>query len=297
MSSSTIPAPGSADLTVTGPPAPGPSPVRRSGSRTLHPSAVGIAAFVLIAISVVLAVSPFALSAGERDLVGAPFERPFGDHLLGTDAQGRDILTRVVLGARTSWFSALIVIAIGGTIGSLIGLVAGLTGRWVDAILMRLTDAALAIPGPLVALAVVAALGPSLTNTLLAVAITWWPWYARIVRGQVRSLARRPHVDAARLGGAGRIRVALVHVLPGTVGPVIVAASLDVGAVILVLSGLSFLGLGSPPPAAELGAMTSQGLTYLSSAWWIAVFPALTIFVFAFVANFAGDAIRDGVGR
>jgi peptide/nickel transport system permease protein len=158
---------------------------------------------------------------------------------------------------------------------------------------MRLTDAALALPGPLVALAVVAATGPGLRNTLLAVAATWWPWYARIVRGQVFSLVRRPHVEAARLGGIGRTRVAVVHVLPGTVGPVVVAASLDISVVILVISGLSFLGLGAPAPAAELGAMTARGLTFLFNAPWIAIAPGTALFLLGMISNFAGDATRD----
>jgi peptide/nickel transport system permease protein len=247
----------------------------------------------LMVLSVALLVAPLLLTAGERDLVGEPFEHVFARHLLGTDSQGRDLFARTVLGLRTSWFSALAVVAIGVVIGAVIGLVAGFTGRWVDAVLMRATDAALALPGPLVALAVVAALGPGLRNTLIAVAATWWPWYARIVRGEVHRLRGRPFVEAARSGGIGRFRTALVHVLPGAFGPLIVAASLDVGIVMLVLAGLSFLGLGSPPPAAELGAMTSQGLTYLFNAPWIALVPAIALFGIAVLANLAGDALRD----
>ena len=128
-------------------------------------------------------------------------------------------------------------------------------------------------------------------------AVTWWPWYARIVRGQVVGLRYRPHVEAARLGGFSRTRVAVVHVLPGTVGSLIVAASLDVGTVILVLAGLSFLGLGSPAPAAELGAMTSQGLTYLFNAPWVALVPAAALFLLAVASNLAGDSCRDALQR
>lgn len=262
--------------------------------RTRGADRLGLAALgLLVLATIALAVAPALLGAGERDVVGDPFVGPGLDHLFGTDSQGRDMFARAILGARTSWFSAIAVVAVGAAIGSMVGLIAGFAGGIVDAVLMRLTDAALALPGPLVALAVVSALGTGLRNTLIAVAVTWWPWYARIVRGQVHALTHRPFVEAARLGGVGRIRRALLHVLPGTVGPVVVAISLDLGAVILVLAGLSFLGLGSPPPAAELGAMSSQGLTFLFNAWWIAVVPAAALFVLATLANFAGDAVRD----
>jgi peptide/nickel transport system permease protein len=264
-----------------------------AGAGALHWWAPGL----LVAVTLGLALAPLLLGAGEREVVGEPFTSPLDGHLLGTDAQGRDMLARLVLGLRTSWLAALAVIGIGVVVGAAVGLLAGFAGGWVDAVLMRVTDAALAVPGPLVALAVAAALGAGLRNTLLAVAATWWPWYARIVRGQVVALVARPHVEAARLGDLGRVRTAVVHVLPGTVGPVVVAASLDVGAVMLVLAGLSFLGLGSPPPAAELGAMTAQGMTYLFNAPWVAVVPAAGLFALAVLANLAGDGLRDLVAE
>lgn len=264
-----------------------------AGRRTASGARRWWAPGLLGGLTVVLVVAPLLVGAGEREVVGGPFTAPLDGHLLGTDSQGRDMLARLVLGLRTSWLAALAVIGIGVAVGAAVGLVAGFAGRWVDAVLMRVTDAALAVPGPLVALAVAAALGAGLRTTLLAVAATWWPWYARIVRGQVAALVHRPHVEAARLGELGRVRTAVVHVLPGTVGPVVVAASLDVGAVMLVLAGLSFLGLGSPPPAAELGAMTAQGMTYLFNAPWVAVVPAAGLFGLAVLANLAGDGLRD----
>ncbi len=260
--------------------------LRRSGK---------VAAWLLVATTLVLLLLPALLSLSESDIAGTPFSEPLGEQLLGTDSQGRDVAERALIGMRISWFAALGVIAIGVTIGGTIGLISGFAGGIVDTVLMRLTDAALALPGPLVALAVVAALGPSLRNTLVAVALTWWPWYARIVRSQVRALMGRPHVEAARAGGLSRTRVAFVHVVPGTLSSVLVAASLDVGSVILVLAGLSFLGLGSPAPAAELGAMTAQGLTYLFNAPWVAVAPAIGLFALAVLANFVGDAASDAV--
>jgi peptide/nickel transport system permease protein len=229
---------------------------------------------------------------------GKPFVQPFSPgHLLGTDDIGRDIFSRVLSGVQSSWFSALIVIASGLIIGGLIGLVAGATDGIVDSVLMRITDTFLALPGPVLAIAVVAALGPSLAHTLIAVAIVWWPYYARIVRGEVRSLAARPHIEAARLAGAGRMRIMTRHLMPGAVPVAVVAASLDVSALILTLASLSFLGLGAPAPAPELGAMSARGLTYLLEFWWVPLMPAIAVFVLAAVANLAGDGIRDLSGR
>jgi len=225
---------------------------------------------------------------------GSPFSPPGSSgHLLGTDEVGLDLLSRVLAGVRASWLSALLVIASGVLIGGLVGLAAGSLGGWVDAILMRLTDAFLALPGPLLAIAVVAALGPSLTHTLVAVAIVWWPFYARIVRGEIRALAVRPFVEAARLAGASRMRVAFRHLLPGAVASTLVAASLDVGNLVLTLSALSFLGLGAPAPAPELGGMAARGLPNLLEHWWVPVMPGLAVLVIALVANLAGDALRN----
>ena len=142
----------------------------------------------------------------------------------------------------------------------------------------------------------VAALGPSLQHLLIAVAIVWWPFYARIVRGEVRALAARPHLEAARLAGAGRFRLAFRHLLPGAVPSVIVTASLDVGALILTLASLSFLGLGAPAPTPELGAMSFRGLDYLFEYWWVPIMPALAVMLLTVVANLAGDGIRDLLG-
>jgi peptide/nickel transport system permease protein len=189
------------------------------------------------------------------------------------------------------------VIASGVIIGGLIGLVAGATGGILDSILMRITDTFLALPGPVLAIAVVAALGPSLAHTLVAVAIVWWPYYARIVRGEIRALAARPHIEAAKLAGAGRLRIMWRHLMPGAIPVTVVAASLDVSALVLTLAILSFLGLGAPAPAPELGAMSARGLTYLLEYWWVPMMPAFSVFFLAIVANLAGDGIRDLIGR
>lgn len=254
-------------------------------------------ALVVVALTVLLPFAGLIAPHSTTDIVGAPFTAPSGAHWLGTDDQGRDVFSRVLIGLRSSWYGAFLVIAVGMVVGTLVGTLAGMAGGIVDAVLMRITDAALALPGTLVALLVVAALGPSLEHTLIAVAVTWWPWYSRLVRGQVRAIARLPHVDAARSSGMSRTRVVVVHVLPGVGGSLLVAASLDLAGVMLVLASLSFLGLGAPPPSAEVGGMVADGLTYLFSAPWMALGPALALFVVAATANFAGDYAQEVVDR
>lgn len=256
------------------------------------------AALVFAAVLVILlvAVPPF-LPYSPADMIDVPLTPPSWAHPFGTDDLGRDLLSRVVYGMRTSLASSILVVASGIVVGGLIGLMAGMAGGWVDAVLMRLTDLFLALPGPLLVLAIVAALGASLTHTLIGVAVVWWPWYARVVRGQVRATVGMAYVETARLVGLGRVTVALHHVLPSAFGPVIVTASLDLGNVILLLASLSFLGLGTPDPAAELGEMTARGLTYLLTNWWVAVMPAAAVLLLTFIANFAGDGVRDLMER
>jgi peptide/nickel transport system permease protein len=227
--------------------------------------------------------------------VGRPMTAPSAANLLGTDTVGRDILSRVLCGMQTSWFGALAVVGFSVVFGGLIGLIAGAAGGWFDAVLMRMTDAFLALPGPILALAVVAALGRSFTHTLVGVAIVWWPLYTRIVRSEVRKLRASPHTEAARVGGVGWWRLLRRHLLPGAVPVTIVTASLDIAALVLMLSSLSFLGLGAPQPAPELGSMSAQGITYIFSAWWIPIMPAIAVALIAIVANFAGDALRDRI--
>jgi peptide/nickel transport system permease protein len=229
---------------------------------------------------------------------GIPLSSPGANgYLLGSDAIGRDIFSRLLFGIQASWFAALVVIAIGVAVGGVIGLVAGATGGWVDNLLMRITDLFLALPAPVLAIAVVAAMGHGFTHTLIAVSIVWWPFYARIVRGEITKLAARHHVEAARLAGAGRVRVALRHLLPGAIPAIIVTASLDVGNLILTLAGLSFLGLGQTQPAPELGADSANGMQYLLQQWWVPVMPGIAVVVLALIANTAGDGVRRLLDR
>ncbi|MET0475133.1 MAG: ABC transporter permease [Mycobacterium sp.] len=269
-------------------------PVTVGGARLARPMAW---VFVGLLVAVTL-VAVFAKALAPYDPiqpVGKPNLPPLSAaHVLGTDGIGRDLLSRTLIGIQVSWLSALVVVASGLLIGGLIGLVAGATGGWVDSLLlMRVTDLFLALPGALVAIAIVAALGSGLTNTLIGVALVWWPYYARILRGEVKALAARPHIEAAKLAKVGRVRILTRHLLPGVVPTAIVTASLDVGNVVLLLAALSFLGLGQRAPAPELGADTARTLSQLLSQWWVPGVPGLTVLLLSLVANLGGDAIRN----
>ena len=257
--------------------------------RPVNLALIGLLGVVTVVAALARVLAPYdpVQPAGRFNL--PPFSP---DHLLGTDLIGRDLLSRTLIGLQASWFSALLIVASGLLIGGLIGLVAGATGGWLDSLLMRVTDLFLALPGTLVAIAVVAALGSSLRHTLLAVALVWWPYYARIVRGEVRAIASRSHVEAARLAGVSRTRLLLRHILPGVLPTGVVTASLDVGNVVLLLAGLSFIGLGQQAPAPELGADTARALPQLLGQWWVPTVPGLAVLVLSLVANLGGDAVR-----
>lgn len=264
----------------------------RPQSRSAIVNRVGFSLVIVLTLAVIAV--PLLAPHDPLIPVGMPLQAP-GEHgfLLGTDSVGRDIFSRVLYGARSSWLAALAVVALGLLIGGLVGLVAGAAGGWIDATLMRVTDGFLSLPAPVLAIAVVAALGPSFLHTLIAVSIVWWPFYARLVRGEVARLAARPHVEAAKLAGVSRFRLATRHLLPGAVPGALVAASLDIGTLILTLAGLSFLGLGQAAPAPELGADSARNLSYFLQQWWIPVMPGLGVLVLALVANVSGDCLRN----
>jgi peptide/nickel transport system permease protein len=269
----------------------------RPSPRAGDAPAAGVVRIALVPVAIITVVAVLAPTLlaphGSLEVTSAGvFAKPSLHALLGTDEIGRDVFSRVLYGLRTSWLAAVGVIALGAAFGSLVGAIAGAAGGFVDTILMRLTDLFLSLPAPVLAIAVVASMGPSLMHTLIALSIVWWPWYARIVRGEVRALAARPHAEAARLAGVSRTRLVLKHLLPGAVAPVVVTMSLDVGNLILALAALSFIGLGAPAPAAELGAMSARGLDYLFGHPWVPIAPAVAVALLALAANLTGDLIN-----
>src|SRR6516165_8677061 len=222
----------------------------------------------------------------------APLLAPFpGD--AGTANVGRDILSRVLYGARISPLIAFIVLLIAGAIGIPLGLAAGYFGGWLDEVIMRVTDIFLAFPPLLLALAFAAVLPATLTTVIIAIAISWWPWYVRLIRGQAASVTGRPYIEACRALGIPRRRIILRHVLPNSITPLIVQMSLDVGGVILTASALSFLGLGPQDPIPDWGLMVSEGQAYFTTAWWAVTFPGIAIMLTAFAFNLLGDGLRD----
>ena len=220
------------------------------------------------------------------------FEPPSFVHWFGTDTLGRDIFSRVIVGSRLSLTAGILTVLIAGTIGSLFGAVAGYFGGLIDDIMMRISEMVMAFPAIILAMTITAALGPSLYNTILAMVIVSWPNYARVMRSMVIYIKQNEYVDASRTLGASESRTMFVEVLPNSLGPVIVMGTLDLGNAILIFSGLSFLGLGAPPPNPEWGAMVADGMQNFGY-WWIGSFPGLAIFTISIAANFLGDGLRD----
>jgi peptide/nickel transport system permease protein len=221
------------------------------------------------------------------------FTPPSGAHLFGTDDYGRDLFSRVLAGAQISVEVAAIVITISVTIGTLLGAIAGLFGGLVDEVIMRLTDLFLAFPALILAAAIAATWGGNLTTTVIALSTVYWPWYARLVRGQVLTLREREFVTAARVIGAGPFDIMRSHLLPNVLPYVIIQISLDIGYVILSTSALSFLGLGAQPPTPEWGAMMTDARGYMREAWWFPTFPGLALALTVLGFNLLGDGLRD----
>lgn len=223
------------------------------------------------------------------------FQAPSGQHWLGTDQFGRDILTRLLYGARISLRIGLVAVGIAIAFGGLLGLVSGYYGGWIDQVISRFVDLLLAFPGILLALVIVSVIGPSLMNVMIAVGVAATPTYARVVRGSVLAARENVYVEAAQAVGASDRRVLVQHVLPNVLAPVIVLATLGVAGAILTGAALSFLGLGAAPPTPEWGAMLSEGRSYMRIAWWISTFPGLAIMVAVLATNLFGDGLRDAL--
>lgn len=220
---------------------------------------------------------------------------PSPEHLFGTDQYGRDMLSRVIIGSRTSIYSTLVLVAIITVIGTCIGIFCGWHGRWIDTVLMRISDVFLAFPGLVFALAVAGVLGGGLQNAIIALAAISWPKYARIARSQTLSQKEMPYLKAARLSGSSTGKIIFKHILPNIVGPILVTSMLDIGTMMMELAGLSFLGLGAKPPTAEWGSMMSDTRGLMTTSPWITLSPGLAIFISVMIFNLLGDTIRDYV--
>jgi peptide/nickel transport system permease protein len=254
------------------------------------PAWFGLVVIILLALTAV--TIPLWSPHSPYDPVGGRLLSPGAGHLFGTDALGRDVLTRTLWGARTSLPIAAVVIVAAVLVGSVIGALAGFLGGWIDACLMRVVDITLAFPPILLAMAITASLGPSIRNAVIAMVVVWWPIYARLLRAQVIAVRQRDHIDSAVAIGASRWLILRRYVLPLSYTPVLVNATMDFGQVVLLTASLSFVGLGARPPSPEWGAMITEGATNFYQ-WWIAAAPGLAILLVVLSFNFMGDALRD----
>ncbi|HUX88128.1 MAG TPA: ABC transporter permease [Chloroflexota bacterium] len=254
--------------------------------------------FVIVVLLVLVAlVGPFFVPY-PNDATGAVhiserLKAPSRAHLFGTDDVGDDIFSRVVVGSRLSLGVGVLVLVIAVAIGVPLGAVAGYFGGFIDDVVMRLTDIFLTIPALILALAIAAALGPSLRNAMLALAFVWWPGFSRLTQAQFMSLRNQVYVESARSVGAGNSRIIFRHILPNTLTPIMVKISMDIGFAILTAAALSFIGVGAQPPQPEWGAMVSLGRKFLPNWWWYSTFPGLAIFITVFAFNMLGDGLRD----
>jgi len=292
-------------------PAPEASPEAAAGGALVAPVAAwrvtaarfrrdpaGMASLLFILAVLVLALAaPWVTAYPEQGLgepsIMAKLKPPSAEHWLGTDQLGRDIWARLVFGGRVSMAMAAMVLALALAIGIPLGIVAGVFGGVVDEVLMRVTDVFLAFPSLLLAIFISALLGAGFWSCALAIAVTWWPWYARLVRSHALVIGRRPYVEAAVVMGVGWPRILVRHVLPGVLGPVSVQATMDVGTIILTAAALAFLGLGVPPPTPDWGQIIGEGRVYFPDRWWIVTFPGLAIFLTALAFGLLGDALRS----
>jgi peptide/nickel transport system permease protein len=259
-------------------------------------SVVGLVIVLIIVLLAIFApyVTPYPQHAGKFvDFKNASLP-PSLSHLMGTDVFGRDVLTRAVFALRNALLMAIGVLAVSVPLGALTGLLGGYyQGTWLATLIMRLTDVFISIPPLILALAVASILKPTLMNSMMAVTVSWWPWYTRLTYGLASSLSNEYYVQAAELTGTGKLHILFREILPNCASSIFTKMALDVGWVILVGASLSFVGLGEQPPKSALGTMVADGVKYMPAQWWIAVFPALTIMVVVLGFNLFGDGIRD----
>lgn len=238
-------------------------------------------------------IVPYPEDAAGATHLADKLTAPNARHWFGTDEVGRDIYTLVIVGTRLSLRISLIIVGVAIVIGVPLGIEAGLVGGWVNEVIMRVTDVFLAVPGLVLAIAIVASLGPGITNAMIALSLVWWPGYVRLVQGKTLSIKAESFIEAARCVGSSRWRIAFGEILPNCASPILVKASMDMGLAILAAAGLGFIGIGAQPPTPEWGAMISTGRNYLPDRWWYATFPGAAIFLTVLGWNLLGDGLRD----
>lgn len=274
-----------------------PGLLRRFRVALLHDPLAVLSLIVLAALAIAAIagsrIAPYPAQGEGASNIATRMLAPDATHWFGTDQYGRDVLSRIIVGARSAVAVSLLVVGLAMVVGVPLGAIAGYRRGRLDAVIMRLTDLFLAFPPLLLAMAIVAALGPGLDHAALALAISWWPWYARLARGTAISLRERSFIEAARSIGITDRQILLRHILPNSAAPILVQATVDLGTVILAAGSLAFLGLGASPPAPDWGLMVADGRTYILNQWWLPTFPGLAIFVSVLAVNVVGDLLRD----
>lgn len=270
----------------------------RRSMRRLFRSVSSVIGLIIVVTVIILAIFapwivPHPEDAGKVVHFDQMLQPPSSEHWFGTDETGRDIFSRVIYGGRISLSLGFFVILLSLVIGVPLGLIAGYWGGRVNAVIMRLTDIFLSVPSLVLALAVASVMKPTLTNIMLALSFSWWPWITRLIQGEVQLLKNEQFVQASIGLGASKWRIAFMEILPNCISPVIVKSTLDMGFVILMGASLGYLGLGAQPPTPEWGTMIAEGRGYLPDSWWASIFPGLAIFVTILGFNLLGDGLRD----
>lgn len=267
-------------------------------ARVIVRDPLALASTLIILIFILLAlfapvIAPYPEQGQGRTNAADTMLPPSEKYLLGTDRLGRDVLSRIIFGTRPALVVPIGVVVVAVLIGAPLGAIAGYKGGWVDEVIMRVTDLFLAFPSLLLAMAITASIGRGLDKAAIALVISWWPWYTRIARGVAVSLREQYFVEAARATGLRDAVIIMKHILPNTLSPILVQATVDLGTVILAMGGLAFIGLGTQPPAPDWGLMISEGRTFILNQWWIATFPGMAIFIVVLAFNLVGDVLRD----
>ena len=258
-------------------------------------SIIGLCMVIFVILVAVLSplIVPFPEDAEGNTRLSDKLTEPNNTYYFGTDDVGRDVFSRTLIATQTSLTIGVVVLAIAIVIGVPLGAISGFMGGWIDEIIMRITDIFLAVPALVLAMAMGIALGPGLTNAMIAISLVWWPGYARLARGQVLSLREQDFVESARAVGAGPWHTIVRHIIPNIISPVVIKASMDLGFAILVAAGLGYIGIGAQPPQPEWGVMISEGRGLVRQAWWVSTFPGLAMFMTVMGFNLLGDGLRD----